>query len=450
MKPAAKTYAIIISVVGLLLGLYCSYQYGMSIIGSADLSREIVHLIMLLLLAYLCRCLPIYIRADFAIDMAFISNLAILLCKGPFAAAAITFILSPFVVVPGPGPERKLTHIFNTPFIKTSFNTAILTISVFVGGLAFVYSGGIVGNLSFPGVLLPMICLILTIIAVNSVLLIMLFKLNIGMPFFRSVLKNLIEFMPSVIAAAPIGYFIAHFMLQVGGEYTVIFFILPLLLARFAFSMYVDVKRNYYVMLKTLTNTIEAKDKYTRGHSERVEVYAKTIAREMHRSEARVDDISVAALLHDVGKIGIDENILKKPARLTEDERKVIQAHPVISVSILKDVNLSAAVFNMILHHHERYDGKGYPDGLGGDLLPIDVYILGVADTYDAITSDRPYSLGRTAQEARDIILSERGKQFHPDVVDAFEKAYNKGKMNVIYRVAIGTADEREAEVVGV
>lgn len=450
MKPAAKIYAIAISITGLILGLYCSYQYGMSIISSADMKREIVHFVMLFLLAYMCRCLPIYIRSDFAIDMAFISNLAILLCKGPFAAAAITFICSPFVVAPMPGPEKRMSHIFNTPFIKTAFNSANFTLSVFLGGLAFIGAGGTVGDLSFPGALLPMICLILTIIIINSILLILLFKLNTGMPFFRSVLKNLVEFMPSVIAAAPIGYFIARFMLMESGEYTVIFFILPLLLARFAFSMYIDVKRNYYVMLKTLTNTIEAKDEYTRGHSERVEVYAKAIAREMGLLQARVDEISVAALLHDVGKIGIDEKILKKPDKLTEDECRVIQTHPVISVSILKDVNLSAAVFNIIRHHHERYDGKGYPDGLGGAQLPIDVYILGVADTYDAITSDRPYSLGRSSREARDIIVSERGRQFHPDVVDAFDKAYNKGKLDVIYRVAIGAAGEREEDFAGV
>lgn len=431
MKPLAKTYAIVVSIIGLTIGIISSYEYFLQISVSANAGPEIVQFVILLLIAYLCRCLPIYIRDDFAIDMGFISNFAILLCKGPLAAAAITLICSPFVIVPGPGPKKELTHIFNTPFIKTAFNAANFIMSVYLGGMAFIGAGGIVGSLSFPGVLMPAIAMILSIISINSFLLILLFKLNTGVPFFKSFFKNLFEFLPSVIAAAPIGYFIATFMLMDDGAYLVILFILPLLLARFAFSMYIDVKRNYFVMLKTLTNTLEAKDEYTCGHSERVEKYAKIIAGEMRFPSVRIENIRVAALLHDVGKIGIDEHILQKPGCLTQEERRIIQTHPEISVGILKDVNLSPAVFEIILHHHERYDGQGYPDGLSGAELTLDVYVLGVADTYDAITSDRPYSRGRSADEARRIIIEEKGRQFHPLVVDAFLRAYEKGRMNV-------------------
>ncbi len=434
MKTSAKIYAIAVSIIGCLVGAFCVYRYYMQIVVMPNPWHELGQFAILFLLALLCRCLPIYIRPDYAIDMAFISNFAILLCKGPIVAASITLLCSPFVIMPAPDREKRLSHIFNTDPLKTAFNTANFTLSVFAGGTIFIKAGGVVGNLDFPGVLMPSVAMIFTIIIVNSIILIMLFRLNSNIPFFPSLLKNLADFLPSVIAAAPIGYFIATFMLMDDGEYLVILFVLPLLLARFAFSMYIDVKQNYYVMLKTLTNTIEAKDEYTRGHSERVEVYAKIVAQEMRFSAARVDELCVAALLHDVGKIGIDENILKKPDRLDPEERIIIQTHPEISVNILKEVKLSPMVFNIILHHHERYDGGGYPSGMGGDELPLDVYVLGVADTYDAITSDRPYSRGRSAEVAKRIIIEEKGLQFHPDVVNAFVRAYDKGKLQPMDR----------------
>ena len=431
MKPLARIYAVCISIVGAAVGIVCAVILYGQLQASSDLGSEVGQLVVLFCLAYLCRCLPINIRPNYAIDMAFISNFAILLCKGPIVAAAITLISSPFVVTQAPDDEKKFKHLFNTPFIKTAFNTANLTISVFLGGLVFKYTGGTVGDLSFPGIILPSIALMMTVMVVNSTLLLILFKLNDGMPFFRFFWRSFVEFLPSVVCAAPIGYFIAQFMLKDDGVYYVILFFLPLLLARFSFSMYINVKQNYYVMMKTLTNTLEAKDEYTRGHSERVEVYSRIIAEEMHLPSQRIEELCVAALLHDVGKIGIDENILKKPSRLSSEERRIIQTHPEISINILKDVKLSPLTRTIILHHHERFDGFGYPEGLGGDALPMEVYAIGIADTYDAITSDRPYSRGRTPEAARDIIIEENGRQFHPAAVAAFLRAYDKGKMDL-------------------
>lgn len=432
MKPIAKAYAIFISAVGIIVGIYCVYVLINGLSVSNDFLHELSQIVILFCISLVCRCLPIYIRDDYAIDMAFISNFAIILCEGPYIAAAITLVGSLFVVVPGPGPDRAAKHIFNTDPLKTAFNMANLSLAVFLGGKAYVMLGGTVGNVMSPSILGPAVAMIFTIIIVNSVLLIMLFKLNIGMPFFSSVLKNLIDFLPSVIAAAPIGYFIARFMISSGGEFVVILFILPLLLARYSFTLYVYAKRNYYIMLKTLTYTLEAKDFYTRGHSERVEKYAIALAREMRLSRTQIENISVAALLHDVGKIGIDESILNKPGKLSPEERLEIEKHPEISVSILKEVKLAPIIFEIVLHHHERYDGKGYPSRLGGEDLQIEVYVLGVADTYDAITSSRPYSTAKTPEVARDIIISERGKQFNPKVVDAFLKAFDKGRMELI------------------
>ena len=434
MKPLAKIYAVILSISGIALGIFCLYTTYCNYMASENPKTELAQFLILFALAYICRCLPIYITEDFAIDMAFISNFAILLIKGPVTAAAITILGSIFIIEPSPDKKKKCLTIFNTPPLKSAFNAANLTISVYLGGLVFSLAGGIIGNINLPSMILPSLAMLLAIMTVNSVLLIILFKLNIGIPFFSSFGKNIIEFLPSVIASAPIGYFIAKFILIENGEYLVFFFVLPLLLARFAFSLYIESKRNYYVMLKTLTLAIEAKDEYTCGHSQRVEEYASRIAEEMHLSHSRIENLRVAALLHDVGKIGIDESILNKPAKLTSDERKQIEKHPQISIDILKEVNLPQVVFQVILHHHERFDGRGYPSGMGGSSLPIEVYILGVADTYDAITSTRPYSYASSPERAKEIILSESGKQFHPQVVEAFVLAFDKNEMTLVDR----------------
>lgn len=436
MKTTAKTYAILVSAIGFCLALYCVHVCVDDISQSVNGHEKLIQYVMLFILAYICRCLPVYIREDFAIDMAFISNIAIILFLGPFAAVAITLATSIFIVEHISGPKNKIITIYNTPFIKTAFNTGNLCISVYTGGLMFEWVGGVIGDLSFPGIILPLLAMIFTIMSVNSILLILLFKLNTGIPFFKSFVSNLADFMPSVIAAAPIGYFIAEFMGMENGEYLVILFVLPLLLARYAFLLYISSKQNYYVMLKTLTLAIEAKDEYTCGHSQRVEEYAKQIAMEMHLSRARIEKIQVAALLHDIGKIGIDESILNKPAKLTPVERKQIETHPQISMNILKEVELPEVVLQMILHHHERFDGRGYPSGMGGDSLPIEVYILGVADTYDAITSTRPYSYGSSPERAKEIIMEERGLQFHPVVVEAFLRAFEKGNMTLVKRAS--------------
>ena len=427
----ARGYAILEAGIGIALGCYCTYLYVSQLIVTGSPGRELLQLFVLFLLAYLCRCFPIFIRPDFAIDMAFISNVAILLIKGPVVAAMITFVSSPFVVErhPDPSGERTYAHIFNTPLIKSAFNYGNFTLSVFLGGQAFTLAGGVVGDISLPGVIVPMLAMIFVTMLANSSLLLILFKLNNGQRFFSTLFSDILNFFPSVLAAAPIGFFIAKLMLDREGEYLALMFMVPLFLARYTFSLYIDGKQNYYVMLKTLTYTLEAKDGYTRGHSERVERYSKVLAKEMRLTHSQTEDISVAALLHDVGKIGIDERILRKPMKLTPDERYAIEKHPEISVHILKEVKLRPIVFDIILHHHERYDGNGYPSGSGGDKLPIEVYILGVADTYDAVTSTRPYSQAKTQEEAKEIILSERGMQFHPKVVDAFVRAIEKGKL---------------------
>jgi putative nucleotidyltransferase with HDIG domain len=352
--------------------------------------------------------------------MSFICNLGTVLYIGPVAGAAMVVLSAPFIIVRSNTNHKVYYHIFNTDPIKTTFNTSNFLLSVYVSGILFQKSGGKVGILDLPGVLFPLIIATLAFFVTNCSILLLLFSLDQHTPFFPALLKNLISFLPNIAASAPLGYFIAKTMQMDGGEYQVLLFMLPLMLARYSFVLYLEAKQNYYNMIKTLTAALEAKDPYTEGHSHRVEQYAELIAKKMHRSAYDIENIKVASLLHDIGKIGIDETILNKPGRLTQQEREIIMTHPQISSNILKNVKLNSVVRTCVVHHHERFDGKGYPDGTKGDSLPMEAYIVGLADAYDAMTSDRPYCKSLTDRQVACILCEESGKQFHPKTVRAF------------------------------
>ncbi|HQG28995.1 MAG TPA: HD-GYP domain-containing protein, partial [Candidatus Ozemobacteraceae bacterium] len=165
---------------------------------------------------------------------------------------------------------------------------------------------------------------------------------------------------------------------------------------------------------------IDAKDSYTHGHSRRVTDLSVSLALAMSLPRIDVDTIRHAALLHDVGKIGISEQILLKPGRLTDEEFETIKSHPMIGAGILNSIEFLKNVCMIIEHHHERFDGKGYPSNLKGDEIPIGARIIMVADSFDAITSCRPYRKPLTFDEAMAEIGRCAGSQFDPAVVAAF------------------------------
>jgi HD-GYP domain-containing protein (c-di-GMP phosphodiesterase class II) len=181
-----------------------------------------------------------------------------------------------------------------------------------------------------------------------------------------------------------------------------------------------DLRTAYFATLRALIIAIEAKDPYTRGHSDRVTIYAIQIGERMGIDGARRQRLMQAAILHDIGKIAVDQSILHKPGRLTAEEFEVIKRHPTVADQILKPIAHLAEVRRLLVQHHERLDGKGYPAGLRGEQICLEGRILCVADSYDAMTSDRPY---RTAMSQADAIAERRrcvGTQFDGDVVEAF------------------------------
>jgi diguanylate cyclase (GGDEF)-like protein/putative nucleotidyltransferase with HDIG domain len=176
----------------------------------------------------------------------------------------------------------------------------------------------------------------------------------------------------------------------------------------------------YLATVKALAAAVDARDPYTRSHSARVAALARLIAEDMHLSDDEVRQVQLGALLHDLGKIGIPDAILNKPAPLTPEEWAVMRTHPALGASILEGVEPLADLVPIVRDHHEFYDGRGYPRGSGGDEVGLLAYIVAVADAYEVIVTQRAYKEAQTLDEALDELRRCRGTQFHPDVVDAF------------------------------
>lgn len=194
--------------------------------------------------------------------------------------------------------------------------------------------------------------------------------------------------------------------------------------------------------ITSLCNALEARDAYTRGHSDAVSDIATRIAMQMGVTAEELELIRLGGRLHDLGKIGVIDSVLLKPGNLTDDEFSIIKRHPVIGAEILRPVPSLAPIIPIVLYHHERLDGKGYPEGLTGSTIPLWARITAVGDTYHALTSDRPYRPGMALDKALEIIRKVSGTQLCPDCVEVFIALELWGKPSVMPEVRQGTPEE--------
>jgi HD-GYP domain-containing protein (c-di-GMP phosphodiesterase class II) len=183
----------------------------------------------------------------------------------------------------------------------------------------------------------------------------------------------------------------------------------------------VELRASYESTVRALADAVEARDAYTARHAERVAAYGLEIARACGIDMAEDPDLEFGFLLHDIGKIAISDAILYKPGRLTDDERDAMRRHPQIGEEIVSGIDFLAGARQVVRSHHERWDGAGYPDRLAGERIPLTARVFAVADTFDALTSDRPYRAAASFREARRVIAEAAGTQFDPAVADAFD-----------------------------
>lgn len=179
--------------------------------------------------------------------------------------------------------------------------------------------------------------------------------------------------------------------------------------------------------IKAIANAIEAKDSYTRGHSNRVANCSVAIASRLDVGAEELKNIKHMALLHDIGKIGVPDELLNKPMPLADEEFEIIKKHPVIGYEILKNFNMIPNMNYGALYHHERYDGKGYPIGLEGDEIPFPARIIAIADSYDAMSSDRAYRKALPKDVVIEELIKGRGTQFDPEITDVFVEMLKEG-----------------------
>jgi response regulator RpfG family c-di-GMP phosphodiesterase len=181
-----------------------------------------------------------------------------------------------------------------------------------------------------------------------------------------------------------------------------------------------QLENTYLSTVKALMSIVEAKDAYTKGHTERVADYCVALARKMDLGTGELRDLAFAAVLHDIGKLVILESVLKKPGSLDDEEWELLKSHPVIGASIIDNMEFLAGAVPLVRHHHERYDGGGYPDGLKGPGIPLGARIIAIADSYDAMTTDRPYRKALSREVALSTLITKAGTQFDADAVARF------------------------------
>ncbi len=196
-------------------------------------------------------------------------------------------------------------------------------------------------------------------------------------------------------------------------------------------NLYKDLQQSYLEAIHGLANAIEARDNYTAGHTDRVSILAGEMAEALGWDERKKYNLVMGCTLHDIGKIGVPDNILNKTSKLTEEETKIMRVHPKVGLQIIRGISLFKPAIPYIIAHHERWDGKGYPKQLKKEEIPIEGRLLSVVDTFDAILSDRPYRKGSTVMEAVSELRKYRGIQFDPELVDIFINLLRQGKIDL-------------------
>ena len=373
-------------------------------------------------LSIISESLIIPIGENSYVSIGFAIGLAAIMLFDPYFAALVMTIGTLFKVY---REDDTLKHIGNTSFYKNFFNAAAYSISAFISGMVYQHFGNVFAKVSILGYSIPGILMtILVYVTVNLLIYVSLFTL-LENKRFVSVLISQIWYIRNFFGISPLGILMV-IAYESYGWFSVLILFGPLLVARYSFSLYMDMKKMYFDTIQTLSKALDAKDEYTNGHSQRVAQYSVQIAERMGLSPKQLETTKTAALLHDIGKIGIKDEVLNKNGKLDFKEYYEIQQHPEIGANIIKDVASLRKVSEIIRHHHERYDGNGYPDSVLGTSIPIESSIIAVADAYDAMTSDRSYRKAMSHGAAMEIIRSGAGSQFHPDVVKHFVTLENE------------------------
>jgi putative nucleotidyltransferase with HDIG domain len=337
---------------------------------------------------------------------------------GPLAAVVVGLV--------GVTEWREVRGLFRhgnggTPWYGSLYNHAGVVLPLIVASLIHTTLVG-------PGIDASVMCLVvfvaagLTYFATNIALTAAAIALREDRPFRAIYVANLKQFGVSMAGLTPVAWLMAA-MYVFAGWIGVVPFALPLYTTRVGYKKIVEIRDMFTQTVKALAGAVDAKDPYTAGHSLRVQIIARELGAELDCSEEDLEALEWGGLLHDIGKIGVPDAVLLKQGDLTRDERITMNAHPVKGEEIIRPVAKLAPELPVIRHHHEWYNGSGYPDGLIGEEIPWLARILHVADSFEAMTAARPYRMTPLPQAvAMNELRKWSGIQFDPKVVAAFER----------------------------
>jgi putative nucleotidyltransferase with HDIG domain len=304
------------------------------------------------------------------------------------------------------------------PWYGTLANHAGIVLPAAVAGIVMHYLGQSAASGAFAGFLSALIgaC---AFFLINAFLTATLIALRTDQLFSRVLLGDARGFATSLLALAPLGWLMAQ--MYTVAWWASLLFALPLYTTRLAYHNFIEMREMFTQTITALAGAVDKRDPYTSKHSWRVKEIAGDIGRAMNLSDADLEALEWGGLLHDVGKIGVPDNVLLKQERLNREERMIMNAHPVLGAQIIAPVTRLSRELPIIRHHHEWYNGSGYPDRLIGDEIPMLARILHVADAFEAMTAQRPYRMTPlTAEQALGELRKFAGIQFDPKVVDAF------------------------------
>jgi len=363
-------------------------------------------IILFIFLSILSEILAVNMKYG-SISVSFAINFASILLFGPYAACIIASF----------GPSLRMREGNLIVWYKRLFNMAALGITTGLSGIIYLNFGGNLGRISLMDNSFALIFAIITYLFINNFTMAEVISISQNIKLKKVWINNLKWTVPNYLALAVLGILISAIYLDMGIVAILLFFI-PLTLARQSFKMYQDIKKVHLTTVQALISTIEAKDAYTKGHSERVAELSAQIARKMNYSESEIEKIKYAGYLHDVGKVSLESNILNKKGELSKKEYEIVKEHPEVGANIVKNVKYLEEVADYVKYHHERLDGSGYPEGLEGEEIPEGARILAVADVYDALTSNRPYRNAWNRNKALNLIEEDAGKCLDEDIVD--------------------------------
>ncbi len=424
LSHTAKIYIATVSVVGMSLGGYCL----ISLFRDGLFSPEFLLFATLTLVSGRFTLKIPSVEAHFSPSEMFV--FASVLLFGP-EAGAITLAADSVLIA----WQRKLTGV------QTIFNFGNLTLSVWLSGQLFFFLAAVkplsVNQSASAGLILPLLVLAATYFLVNSGLTATAIAVAKKRPPRAVWLEHFLWLGPGYAAGACVALLLVVALQMV--HFSALTLIPPLLLVFYAtmrssFGRVEDAKghvaalnRLYLSTVETLATAIDAKDEVTHGHIRRVQVAALALARELGIGDPMtLQAIEAAALLHDTGKIAVPEHILNKPGKLTPAEFEKMKLHAPIGAEILSAIEFPYPVVPIVRHHHENWDGTGYPDRIAGEAIPIGARILSVVDCFDALTSDRPYRRRMSNADAIAILTERRGTMYDPKIVDAFVQAHER------------------------